>query len=293
LNALDYHALSSLSTLAASWTNDSTIQSQADEWSIAAARLKTSYNSLLWSPALSLYHDNQTTTLAPQDGNALALLYNLTTSAAQTAALSESLTRFWTPIGPVTPELPDTISPFISGIEVLAHFNAGQSQRALNLTRTLWSYLLDSPLMTGSTLAEGLSANGSLYYRGNAGYKNDAAYTSLSHGWSSGPTIALSQYVAGLEVVGWKKWRFKPMVGDLRSVTSGFEGPLGTFAVEWRVADGRSGLGFEANLTTPDGTRGVVELPWQCESVLLDGLNVDGEEIEGGGVKVVKAMGCR
>tara|TARA_R110002003_G_scaffold235_2_gene16949 strand:+ start:1231 stop:2571 length:1341 start_codon:yes stop_codon:yes gene_type:complete len=97
LNALDYHALSSLSTLAASWTNDSTIQSQADEWSVAAARLKTSYNSLLWSPALNLYHDNQTTTLAPQDGNALALLYNLTPSAAQAAALSESLTRFWNP----------------------------------------------------------------------------------------------------------------------------------------------------------------------------------------------------
>jgi hypothetical protein len=293
LNALDYHALSSLSTLAASWTNDSTVQPQADEWSTAAARLKTSYNSLLWSPVLNLYHDNQTTTLAPQDGNALALLYNLTTSAAQAAALSSSLTRFWTPFGPVTPELPDTISPFISGIEVLAHFNAGQSQRALNLTRTLWSYLLDSPLMTGSTLAEGLSANGSLYYRGNAGYKNDAAYTSLSHGWSSGPTIALSNYVGGLEIVGWNKWRFRPMVGGLRSVTSGFNGPLGTFAVEWRVVDGRGGLGFEANLTTPDRTRGVVELPWQCESVLLDGRNVDGEEIEGGGVKVVKAMGCR
>ncbi|KAH7092119.1 bacterial alpha-L-rhamnosidase domain-containing protein [Paraphoma chrysanthemicola] len=295
LNALDYHALFSLSSLATSWTNDTAIHSQATNWSTAASRLKASYNTLLWSPSLNLYHDNQTTTLAPQDGNALALLYNLTTSPTQTSSLSASLTRFWTPLGPVTPELPDTISPFISSIEVLAHFSANQPLRALNLTRTLWSYLLDSPLMTGSTLAEGLSANGSLYYRGNAGYRNDAAYTSLSHGWSSGPTSALSMYVAGLEVVGWRRWRFRPLVGDLKSVTSGFDGPLGRFGVEWRVVggEGNGTWGFEANVTTPVGTRGVVDLAWNCESVLVDGRVFGGEEVAGGGVKEVRAGGCR
>ncbi|KAF2028793.1 alpha-L-rhamnosidase [Setomelanomma holmii] len=297
LNALDYHALSSLSRLASSWTNDSIIRAQSTRGSTAASRLKSPYNTLLWSPSLNLYHDNQTTTLTPQDSNTLALLYNLTTSPAQATSLSNALTRFWTPIGPVTPELPDTISPFISGIEVLAHFSAGQPHRALNLTRTLWSYLLDSPLMTGSTLAEGISANGSLYYRGNAGYKNDAAYTSLSHGWSTAPTIALSQCVGGLEVVGWRRWRFRPMVGDLRNVRVGFEGPLGVFEIEWKVLqeeDEEEGgtWGFEANVSTPVGTRGTVELLWECERVLVDGENVGGKEMEGGGVKVLRAIGC-
>ncbi|KAJ4359460.1 uncharacterized protein N0V89_000013 [Didymosphaeria variabile] len=227
LNALDYRALSSLATLAQSWSKDAAILSNAAKWATAAARLKRSYNALLWDTKTCLFRDNQTTTLAPQDGNSLALLYNLTQSSAQATALSKALTTFWTPIGPVTPELPDTISPFISSVELLAHFAANEPGRALDLTKRLWKYLLDSPLMTGSTLAEGISANGSLYYRGNAGYKHDAAYTSLSHGWSTGPTQALSFRVAGLEIVGWKRWVFRPQSGGVESVRSGFESPLG------------------------------------------------------------------
>ncbi|KAJ4376151.1 hypothetical protein N0V83_001432 [Neocucurbitaria cava] len=87
LNALDYHALTSFSNLASSFSNlassfskNTTVLSQATKWATAAQKLKKSYNALLWSEDLSLYHDNQTTTLTPQDGNAMALLYNLTTS---------------------------------------------------------------------------------------------------------------------------------------------------------------------------------------------------------------------
>ena len=147
--------------------------------------------------------------------------------------------------------------------------------------------------MTGSTLAEGLSANGSLYYRGNAGYKNDASYTSLSHGWSTGPTIGLSLNVAGLEIVRWKTWRFRPMVGDLKNVESGFESPMGEFGVNWKVIDNENqGWSFEANVTTPVGMKGVVELPWKCTEVLLDREELDGKEVEGGGTKRVEASGC-
>ncbi|KAF2449141.1 glycoside hydrolase family 78 protein [Karstenula rhodostoma CBS 690.94] len=242
LNALDYQALSSLSTLAQSWSRDPTTLDNAAKWATAAAKLKRSYNALLWDTQTSLFHDNETTTLTPQDGNALALLYNLTTTPSHATALSAALTKFWTPIGPITPELPDTISPFISSIELLAHFAANEPARALNLTHSLWTYLLDSPLMTGSTLAEGISANGSLYYRGNAGYKHDAAYTSLSHGWSTGPTQALSFRLAGLEIVGWKRWVFRPQSGGVKSVRSGFESPLGAFGQSIGVPE--SGLSW-------------------------------------------------
>ncbi|KAH7386073.1 bacterial alpha-L-rhamnosidase domain-containing protein [Pyrenochaeta sp. MPI-SDFR-AT-0127] len=293
LNALDYHALFSFANLALAWSNDTVKLSQATQWSAAASRLKLSYNTLLWSNELSLYHDNQTTALAPQDGNAMALLYNLTTSSAQATSLSASLTKFWTSIGPITPELPDTISPLVTSIEVLAHFAANEPSRAIDLTHTLWSYLLDSPLMTGSTLAEGITANGSLYYRGNAGYRNDASYTSLSHGWSSGPTIALSHNVAGLEITGWRRWRFKPALVGLKSVKSGFESPLGGFAVSWRVAENRGRkFDFIADFTTAKNTKGTLELPWSCEKVLLDGKQLYSAEIRGGGTKHLKAVSC-
>ncbi|KAF1960781.1 Six-hairpin glycosidase [Byssothecium circinans] len=300
LNALDYHALKSLAGLARSFTDDESVHVLAQEWDNRAERMKKAFNEILWVEGQNLYRDNQsTTTLFPQDGNALALLYNLTTSPAQAEALSNSLTRFWTPLGPVTPELPDTISPFISSIEVLAHFSTAHPaapERAMNLTRTLWGYLLDSPLMTGSTLAEGISANGSLYYRGNAGYKNDARYTSLSHGWSTGPTLALSFKVAGLEIVGWKTWVFRPSaVEALGEVEAGFWSPMGGFDVQWSVVDedSRVGFGFEAKFTTPEDTSGSVNLPWKCATVLLDGVELEpGAEVKGGATKVLQASSC-
>lgn len=299
LNALDYHALVSFGSLAVSISAHNTtlpsLQTQSEVWSSAAAKLKSAYNTLLWDRSASLYRDNTTTLLHPQDGNALALLYNLTTTQSQISSLSTALTTFHGPIGPLTPELPDTISPFVSSIEVLSHFAARRPKTALSLTRTLWSYLLDSPLMTGSTLAEGLSANGSLYYRGSAGYKSDAAYTSLSHGWSSGPTVALSQSVTGLQIVGWRAWRFRPMSdGRIKSIDGGFESPKGGFGVRWRI-EAESGLarfGFEAHIWTPRGMGGSVELVWQCRHVSVDGEPYHGAFLEGGGRKVVRASGC-
>ncbi|KAF2251771.1 glycoside hydrolase family 78 protein [Trematosphaeria pertusa] len=293
LNALDYHALVSFAGLPSTWTSNTILLSQGAQWAAAAGRLKSSYNALLWSSQDSLYRDNQSTILTPQDGNALALLYNLTNSPGQASSLSAALTRFWSPIGPITPELPDTISPFVTGLEVLAHFSAAQPSRAIELMRLTWSHLLDSPLMTGSTLAEGITANGSLYYRGNAGYNHDAAYTSLSHGWSSGPTQALSFRVAGLEIVGWRKWRFRPFPGSLKTVQSGFDSPLGAFEVAWTVSGNANGsFNFEATLTTPIGTTGLVQLPWVCEGVFMNGELVKETVTQRGGRQKLTAVSC-
>ncbi|GJC88719.1 hypothetical protein ColLi_11557 [Colletotrichum liriopes] len=293
LNALNYHALHTLASLAADTATEANGRGkQAEAWAVAAARLKEAYNTVLWDPSASLFRDNETDAgalLFPQDGNALALYYNLTTSASQASAVSAALLRNWNEIGPVTPELPDTISPFISSIEVLAHFTAGKPRRGLRLVRRTWGYMLDSPLMTGETLIEGMSANGSLYYRSRRGYNFDAAYTSLSHSWSTGPTQALSFKVVGLEVVGWKKWVFRPQVGDLKRVEAGWrDAKGGEFGAVVVVGDGGE---LEAEVWTPEGTTGTVEISY-CEVVLVDGARWDGGEIKGGRRKV-RGEGCR
>lgn len=61
--------------------------------------------------------DHESTDLCPQDGNSLALAYDLA-AGDRASRVSEGLTKNWNDIGPVTPELADTISPFISSIEV-------------------------------------------------------------------------------------------------------------------------------------------------------------------------------
>ncbi|KAL0932945.1 peptidase family m28 family [Colletotrichum truncatum] len=284
LNALNYHTLAVLSSLAL----DTGRESEAKTWSAAAARLKEAYNTVLWDESVSLYRDNQTSAgalLFPQDGNALALYYNLTLSASQASAVSAALTRNWNDIGPVTPELPDTISPFISSVEVLAHYTANKPRRALRLMRRTWGYMLDSPLMTGETLVEGMSANGSLYYRSKRGYNFDAAYTSLSHSWSTGPTQALSFKAVGLELVGWKKWVFKPALGDLKSARAGWTGGGGEFGAVVELKDDV----LEAELTTPEGTKGTIDVP--CDVLLVDGEKSTG--VVEGGKKKVRGEKCR
>lgn len=300
LNALDYHALTSFASLAASLSttahsSNTSLLAQSTKYHTAASRLKTAYNALLWDPTTALYKDNATTTLHPQDGNALALLYALPPTRHQSTALSTALTTFHTPLGPLTPELPDTISPFVTSLELLAHFAAARPHRALTLLHTLWPHLLSHPDMTGSTLAEGLSANGSLAYRARAGYKADAAYTSLSHGWSSGPTVALTEWVGGLRIVGWGVWVFGPASdGVVRVVDVGFETPGGEWGVVWEIVDGggEEGFGFEARVRTAGGTRGTVELGWVCEGIEVDGEVYKGGVLEGGDEVTVRARGC-
>ena len=131
-----------------------------------------------------MYRDNETTTLCPQDGNSLAVLFNLTESAAQAAAVSDGLAGNWDAYGAISTESPDTVSPFIGGFEVRplsygvryflvlraedygtqvqAHFVAGKDERALDLLRREWGYMLYTPLSVQSTFLEGYTANGSL-----------------------------------------------------------------------------------------------------------------------------------
>lgn len=116
-----------------------------------ASALKTVINDVLWDEEAEMYRDNELSDLHPQDGNSLAVLFNVTQTQEQNKAISQGLTQFWTDIGPLNPELNDTIIPFIGGfevrayfrqmalrkrlnfIQVQAHFIAGEGQRAIDL----------------------------------------------------------------------------------------------------------------------------------------------------------------
>jgi hypothetical protein len=80
--------------------------------------LKSTFNAAFWDASQGMYVDNTTTTLTPQDANSFAIVFNMTNSSEQTLSISKGLQKNWNELGPVAPELPDTISPFISGFEV-------------------------------------------------------------------------------------------------------------------------------------------------------------------------------
>ncbi|EIN13196.1 Six-hairpin glycosidase [Punctularia strigosozonata HHB-11173 SS5] len=166
-NAILYHTLNRLSSLAAVLNESSLVASRAQ----TASTLKSSANTLLWDDSAGMYRDNETTTLHPQDGNAWAVVANLTLSATQSRSISSNLAARWTPYGAPAPEAADAISPFISGFELQAHVLAGNVSAALDLMRLQWGFMLDDPRMTNSTFIEGYSTTGALLY---APYRLDA-----------------------------------------------------------------------------------------------------------------------
>ncbi|KZP23277.1 glycoside hydrolase family 78 protein, partial [Athelia psychrophila] len=290
-NALAYKVLVDSADLASKLGNTTL----AAAYAANASSLKTAYNTLLWDATAGMYRDNDTTSLHPEDGNSLAVLYNLTQSVEQNQNISEGLTAFWTDIGPVTPELADTISPFVGGFELQAHFIAGNGSRALDLMRKEWGYMLYTNTSVQSTMLEGYTTNGSLYYRSEAGYNYDASYTSHSHGWSTGPTFSLSFYLLGLQLQSAQgaTWSVAPVLSGLNAAEGGYETGLGWFGVQWTASNTTSNITLE--VSTPEGTNGTVALPG-TGPLTVDGTAVPASatsglvEVNGGNHTIVRSL---
>lgn len=234
-------------------------------WQEYAAGIKTAANKLLWNATAGLYHDNETTTLMPQDGNSIAVFANLTDSPEKAAAISKGLASRWTAYGAPAVEAQNAVSPFISGFELHAHVQAGNVSAALALLRLEWGFMLDDPRMTNSTFIEGYQDDGVLHY---APYSNDPRI-SHAHGWATAPTAVLSMQIAGLQLTSaaGQTWKVAPQLGDLTSTDAGFQTPLGSFSAQTNVtAKGDVSIDFSA----PVGTMGVVGVPYPiCAGVLV------------------------
>lgn len=268
-----YHTLQTGARLA-EWAEDS--DGLADRWTIQAANLRGAINEHCWDDEFGAFRDNATdTTLHPQDANSMALLYGVV-DTGRAARISDYLTDNWTPIGAVAPELPENISPFISSFEVQGHFNARRPDRALDLIRRSWGWYLRHPNGTQSTTIEGYLRNGTFGYRSDRGYGYDESYVSHAHGWSAGPTAALTNYILGLRLTSpiGLSWLIAPQFGNLSSAEGGFMTSLGRFRVHWEKSPDEYTLRF----FVPEGTRGNLTLPF-IRSGEQPEIKIDGNDI--------------
>lgn len=252
------------SGLAAAWT--------ADAAKLQAATLKYCYDA-----PVGAFRSNATnTTLYDQGSNSLAVAFGVVgPNSTEAQSISRWLTTNWTPIGANCPELPGEMSPFISSFELQAHLVAGQAQRALDLMRLSWGWYINNPNGSESTTVEGYLVNGSFGYRWNDGYDNDFSYVSHSHGWSSGPTSALTTYIVGLSITSraGATWMFAPQFGDLQTAEAGLTTSLGKYQAKWA----NSGNTYSATIETPDGTEGVLVLP-VVQQGCMPSVTVDGKK---------------
>ena len=266
-NIILYNTLTTGSKLA-TWRSERTL---AKTWSDLAATLRIAINLRTFDNSTGSYRDNDTlTTLHPQDANSLALLYSIPADDSASSSLvrsfadkiqsiSTDLLENWTPIGPETPELPYNISPFISSFELLGRLTQRDTARALELLRTTWGWIINNPNSTESTLLEGYLINGSFSYRSNRGYGYDPSYPSHAHGWSSGPTSGLTNFILGLDIVepAGKVWSLAPQTGNLTFAEGGFTTILGKFQAKWTVGGDRT---FNMSWSSPETTMGTLTL---------------------------------
>lgn len=131
---------------------------------------------------------------------------------------------------------------------------AGNYQGALNVIRSYWGAMLDLGATTfwedfnldwlpNAAGIDELVPEGKKDIHGDFGaYCYERFRHSLCHGWASGPTAWLSEYVLGVQVLeaGCKRISITPHLADLQWVEGTFPTPYGVIKIRHeRQADGR------------------------------------------------------
>lgn len=141
---------------------------------------------------------------------------------------------------------------------------AGNYQGALDVIRQYWGAMLDLGATTfwedfnmkwlpNAARIDELLPEGKKDIHGDYGaYCYEGFRHSLCHGWASGPTSWLSEYVLGVQVLepGCSKVRITPNLGDLKWVEGTFPTPKGIISIRHeKGVDGK----IKSNIQAPDG----------------------------------------
>jgi hypothetical protein len=229
--------------------------STATTYNNAAATLKANINSALWDAGIGAYRDQPGSTTYPQDGNSEAVWFDVTDSTAKASSIANYLKSNWGTYGSRTPEWDNNVSPFIGGMELMAQGKALNDTDMLNLIRREWGYMYNSP-RGPKTFWEGIGADG-----GSGGYAG--WFMSYSHGWSSGPTPALTFFTLGINPTTAKGQQYSviPHPGDLTHVEGQLTVDAGKLVkVNYDHASGGS-FTMTVDAATNTGSTGVVGIP--------------------------------
>ena len=258
-NALYYRVLNDGAALAGAVGD----QSGASTYSAQAAAVKNAVNQYLFDPATGGY-DISTTQRGSvaQDANTYAILYGIAPQAKVPGILA-AMSALQTPHGDLSVSSPapsgyhQVIGPFMGSYELWMRFAAGDTSGALSLLDREWSQMISTD--PGGVLWEVMGPDGTVHTPGING--NGDGGTSLAHGWATGPTSALSQYVLGISPAspGYGTWSVEPHPGTLAWAEGEAPTPHGAITVDW----GRQGSGgaFAMHVAAPAATSGQIAVP--------------------------------
>ncbi|KAI0461615.1 hypothetical protein LJB42_000914 [Komagataella kurtzmanii] len=256
----------------------------ASEYASQAKELKSRINEVLWDEQHGMFKDNELSSVLSQDAKCFAVWFDVT-SEERKESISENLAKRWTKFGAPAVESPGMISPFISSCELFCHSLAGHPERALELFRTMWGYIWNSPYAVQSSLIEGYLQDGSCKYPFTL---YDPAYISHAHHWATGPTVLLTNHIVGLSFEhDHSQWNLFPA------------GIFSENAIEWAQTGFTSktkgfisaGYKFERHLKSlelavksPKETEGKIRIPYDSDyaisTVTLNGEVLSTEKLE-------------
>jgi alpha-L-rhamnosidase len=290
-NAIYYKALTDAAFMASELGNTA----DAATYSAQAADLKQRINATLFDSARGVYkladrdNTNHAGNSVPQDANSEAISFGIAPASAHAGILSWLRGNLWEPFGPqpysADANYSTVISPFVTGKELDARFVAGDTQGALDLTHLMWDQMTNEngPYYT-ATMWEKLNRDGT-DVDGNA---------SLSHGWATAPTPAMSHYVLGVQPVtaGFKTWLVAPQTGDLKWAQGTVPTPQGPVVSRWARGDGNTS--FTLTVSAPAGTSGAVRVPLlgRSRTIAMDGSVVWQDGAPASGVTAVQRDGA-
>jgi len=218
-----------------------------------AARTAKGINATLWDSSAGAYKLGAADGSHPQDGNAMAVLAGVATGDRAASVLRFFDTTLAGRYGDVTVDkagtVPRYVSPFVSYQALLAHTAQGDTAGAMSLLDRTWTHMLGRS--DPGTLWENVST---------AGAPQLGSYTSLAHGWATGPTAFLTGQVLGVTPASGGFATFGVLPHPSAGV-SWAEGrvptPHGDITAAWK----RSGHAFTLRVTAPDGTTATAGVP--------------------------------
>ena len=250
-NALYYRTLLDAARLATAAGHPNA----AASYTAQAATLKTAVNTYLFDPATGVYNISTTQTgQVSQDANVYAILYGIAPQSRVAGILSAIQAKLSTPYGALDVSDPapagygQLIGPFMGSYQLWSMLASHDTAAALRLMRTEWG-----PMTThgpGDTIWETMGTDGSI-----------GGSTSLAHGWSTGPTSALSKYVLGIAPVGagYSTWLVEPHPGNLAWAEGKVPTPHGAIVVKWGHEQPQGQ--FVMHATVPSATSGTIGVP--------------------------------
>ena len=162
------------------------------------------------------------------------------------------------------------MSTFYGYYMLKARAKAGDYKGAIDNMRQYWGGMLDLGATTfwedfdidwmknGARIDEMVPDGKVDVHASSGGYCYKGFRHSFCHGWASGPTSWLTQYVLGINVLepGCKVIKIEPHLGDLQWVKGTFPTPLGVLKIEHRkMDDGTVKTSFDA----PTGIKILIE----------------------------------